>query len=59
MVVLSVVREEQLSLLYQNYTTSKMEIWITTNIDTDAELLWSKSFTVDSEIQSPILFRFA
>ncbi|KAG7578792.1 F-box domain [Arabidopsis thaliana x Arabidopsis arenosa] len=57
MVVLSVVREEQLSLLYQNYTTSKMEIWITTNIDTEAEVLWSKSFIVDSEIQDPYTFQ--
>ncbi|CAL9222518.1 unnamed protein product [Arabidopsis halleri] len=52
-VVLSVVREEQLSLLYEKNTTPKMEIWITTNIDTEAEVLWSKSFTVDSEIQDP------
>ncbi|CAH8261965.1 unnamed protein product [Arabidopsis lyrata] len=55
-VVLSVVREEQLSLLYENNRTSKMEIWITTNIDTEAEVLWSKSFIVDSEIQDPYTY---
>ncbi|KAG7578310.1 F-box-like domain superfamily [Arabidopsis thaliana x Arabidopsis arenosa] len=45
--VLSVVREEQLSILNWSRTTSKMEIWITNNIDTDATLLWSKSFAVN------------
>ncbi|EFH61779.1 hypothetical protein ARALYDRAFT_898748 [Arabidopsis lyrata subsp. lyrata] len=38
--VLSVVREEHLSILHWTRTTSKMEIWITNNIDTDATLLW-------------------
>ncbi|CAA0383351.1 unnamed protein product [Arabidopsis thaliana] len=37
---LSVVREEQLSILHWTRNTSKMEIWITNNIDTDATLLW-------------------
>ncbi|EFH61778.1 hypothetical protein ARALYDRAFT_342410 [Arabidopsis lyrata subsp. lyrata] len=37
---LSVVREEQLAVLNWSRTTSKMEIWITNNIDTDATLLW-------------------
>ncbi|KAG7578306.1 F-box associated interaction domain, partial [Arabidopsis thaliana x Arabidopsis arenosa] len=37
---LKVVREEQLSILNWSRTTSKMEIWITNNIDTDATLLW-------------------
>lgn len=47
---LSVVREEQLSVLHHNILTSKMEIWVTNKIDTEASLLWSKSFTVDSQI---------
>ncbi|CAA0383350.1 unnamed protein product [Arabidopsis thaliana] len=38
--VLSFVREEQLSVLYWSRATPKMEIWITNNIDTDATLLW-------------------
>ncbi|CAL9221916.1 unnamed protein product [Arabidopsis halleri] len=46
--VLSVVREEQLSVLNFSHTTSNLEIWITNNIDTDATiLLWSKSFAVN------------
>lgn len=42
-------------MLNQNLGTSKVEIWVTNkinkiNIDTKAELLWSKSFTVDLQI---------
>lgn len=46
--LMSVVREEELAVLYKRYNTSKMEIWVTNNIDTEAAL-WIKSFTVDLE----------
>lgn len=45
-VSISVVREEQLSLLQRNFNTSKIEVWVTNKIDTRAAL-WTKSFTVD------------
>ncbi|KAG5377937.1 hypothetical protein IGI04_025779 [Brassica rapa subsp. trilocularis] len=45
---LKIVREEELAVLYKRYNTSKMEIWVTNNIDTEAAL-WIKSFTVDLE----------
>ncbi|XP_010468518.2 PREDICTED: putative F-box/kelch-repeat protein At3g22730 [Camelina sativa] len=46
----SVVREEQLLVVDGNISTSKMVIWITSNIDVvgdAADLIYSKSFTVD------------
>lgn len=43
---LSVVREEKLSVLHKCYNTSKMEVWVTSKIDTEAAL-WTKSFTVN------------
>lgn len=43
--VLSVVREEKLSMLHWSPDTSYMEVWVTNEIDTQAAL-WSKSFTV-------------
>ncbi|WZZ17346.1 hypothetical protein YC2023_110435 [Brassica napus] len=45
-ICLSVVREEKLSVLHKCYNTSKMEVWVTSKIDTEAAL-WTKSFTVD------------
>ncbi|CAH8279130.1 unnamed protein product [Arabidopsis lyrata] len=45
---LSVVREEHLSLLYQSGVTQKMEIWITTEIETTS-VSWNKFLTVDFE----------
>ncbi|KAG7584144.1 F-box-like domain superfamily [Arabidopsis suecica] len=48
---LSVVREEQLSLLHRIQYTSKMEIYVTKKVDTEeADLLWSKSSTVNLPI---------
>ncbi|EOA33831.1 hypothetical protein CARUB_v10021311mg [Capsella rubella] len=50
---LSVVGEvEQLSLLNRNWSLSKVEIWVTNNIDTSTEaaLLWTKSFAVDFSV---------
>ncbi|EFH60319.1 predicted protein [Arabidopsis lyrata subsp. lyrata] len=48
---LSVVREEQLSLLHRIQHTSKMEIYVTKKVDTEeADLLWSKSSTVSLPI---------
>ncbi|CAA7018996.1 unnamed protein product [Microthlaspi erraticum] len=44
---LSVVREEKLSVLHHNYDTSKVEMWVTNKIDTEADLSWSKYFAVD------------
>ncbi|XP_020886707.1 putative F-box/kelch-repeat protein At3g22730 [Arabidopsis lyrata subsp. lyrata] len=46
---LSVVGEKQLSVLSQSDSTSKIDIWITNEIDNDIKgvLQWSKSFTVD------------
>jgi len=47
---LSVVGEEQLSVL-QEIETSKMEIFVTNKVGTEeAALLWSKSFIVDLPI---------
>ncbi|CAA7031883.1 unnamed protein product [Microthlaspi erraticum] len=46
--VLSVVREEQLSVLRNSSASQNLEIWVTNKIDTTEEALsWSKSFTVD------------
>ncbi|KAF3573836.1 hypothetical protein F2Q69_00061717 [Brassica cretica] len=45
-ICLSVVREEKLSVLHKCYNTSKMEVWVTSKIDTEAAL-WTGSFTVD------------
>ncbi|CAA7018997.1 unnamed protein product [Microthlaspi erraticum] len=42
----SVVREEKLSVLQHNFDTLKIEIWVTNKFETEADLLWSKSFTV-------------
>lgn len=49
---LSVVREEQLSILQQSLDTSMVEIWVTTNdeIEHTKALLWSKLFAVDLNI---------
>ncbi|EOA33045.1 hypothetical protein CARUB_v10016377mg, partial [Capsella rubella] len=47
-IALSVVREEQLSLLLQRTNESKVDVWVTDEIDTKA-VLWSKLFTVDIE----------
>ncbi|ESQ47466.1 hypothetical protein EUTSA_v10021918mg [Eutrema salsugineum] len=45
---LSLVREEQLSLLQQSYLQLKMELWVTNNkFDTEEPLLWRRCFTVD------------
>lgn len=49
---LSVVREEQLSVLHKRTDTLKMEIWVTNRFDTEAALLWSKFFTVDLHINT-------
>ncbi|CAA7045687.1 unnamed protein product [Microthlaspi erraticum] len=46
---LSSVREEQLSVLHRSFGASKIEIWVTNKIDTEAAL-WSISFTVDITI---------
>ncbi|KAG7583468.1 F-box associated interaction domain [Arabidopsis suecica] len=51
--VLSVVREEQLSVLHQNFDTSEIDIWMTSRTDSEADLLWRKSFTMDLKICSP------
>ncbi|CAA7012964.1 unnamed protein product [Microthlaspi erraticum] len=45
--ILSVVREEQLSVLHRCFGASKMELWVTNEIDTEAALLWTKSFAVN------------
>ncbi|ESQ37038.1 hypothetical protein EUTSA_v10002939mg [Eutrema salsugineum] len=39
--------EEQLSVLIQKFDTSVVEMWVTKKLDSEAELPWSKSFTVD------------
>lgn len=46
---LSVVKEEQLSVLQQSLVTSNVEIWVTTNdkIDQTKVLSWSKLLAVD------------
>ncbi|EOA14551.1 hypothetical protein CARUB_v10027789mg [Capsella rubella] len=43
---LSVVREEHISLLYQKEATQKMEIWISSEIET-TYVSWNKFLTVD------------
>ncbi|EFH59616.1 hypothetical protein ARALYDRAFT_898704 [Arabidopsis lyrata subsp. lyrata] len=48
-IALSVVGEERLSVL-QPIERSKMEIFVTNKVDSEAALLWSKSFTVDLPI---------
>ncbi|XP_010468245.1 PREDICTED: putative F-box protein At3g17500 [Camelina sativa] len=45
-IALSVVREEQLSMLLQRYDAPKVDVWVTNKIDTKAAL-WSKFITVD------------
>ncbi|KAG7577431.1 F-box domain [Arabidopsis thaliana x Arabidopsis arenosa] len=45
-VTLSSVRDEQLAVLYQNYDTYEMEIWVTTKIEPNA-MSWSKFLAVD------------
>ncbi|CAL9222503.1 unnamed protein product [Arabidopsis halleri] len=50
--ILSIVREEELSVLIQKEYTSKMEIWVANNIETEATLSWKKSFTVDIRIRT-------
>ncbi|ESQ37226.1 hypothetical protein EUTSA_v10003000mg [Eutrema salsugineum] len=47
--VLLVASEEKLSLLHWNNGSSKMDMWVTNKIDTEAPS-WSKSFTVDGYI---------
>ncbi|XP_023641894.1 putative F-box protein At3g22710 [Capsella rubella] len=44
-IILSVAREEQLSMLHQNYRTSKMDIWMANSIDDT--LSWKKTFSVE------------
>ncbi|CAN6811889.1 unnamed protein product [Brassica oleracea] len=44
--MLSVVREEKLSLLNWSRHVSYMEVWVTHEIDDTQPVLWSKSFTV-------------
>ncbi|ESQ47588.1 hypothetical protein EUTSA_v10022364mg, partial [Eutrema salsugineum] len=44
---LSVVREEQLSVLSKGFDSPVVEMWVTKNIDPEAELSWRKSFAVD------------
>ncbi|ESQ38882.1 hypothetical protein EUTSA_v10001844mg [Eutrema salsugineum] len=44
---LSVVREEELSVLSKQKYSLEVEIWVTKKIDTEAEFSWSKSFVVD------------
>ncbi|CAA0383352.1 unnamed protein product [Arabidopsis thaliana] len=49
------VREEQLSVLNWSRNTSKMEIWITNNFDTEATLLW-KRVHLDSQCNCVRIF---
>ncbi|EOA32839.1 hypothetical protein CARUB_v10016152mg [Capsella rubella] len=50
-IVLSIVREEQLTVLHRKNHTSKMDIWMADNIDdTRATLSWRKLFTVELKI---------
>ncbi|KAL0718882.1 hypothetical protein Bca4012_068205 [Brassica carinata] len=44
---LSLVREEQISVLHMSYFPLKMELWVTSNFGTEAALSWRKSFEVD------------
>ncbi|KAL1206559.1 putative F-box protein [Cardamine amara subsp. amara] len=44
---LSVVREEKLSVLFQQVGTSRTEIWVTNKIDETKVVSWSKVLTVD------------
>ncbi|CAA7012965.1 unnamed protein product [Microthlaspi erraticum] len=50
---LSVTREEQLSVLHRCYAPLQMELWVTNEIDTEAELSWSLpwslSYLIDEE----------
>ncbi|CAL9222502.1 unnamed protein product [Arabidopsis halleri] len=52
MMVLSVFREEKLSVSHQKFLTSKMDIWMTNRIDNEAALSWKKSFSVEFKILS-------
>ncbi|XP_010474542.1 PREDICTED: F-box/LRR-repeat/kelch-repeat protein At2g27520-like [Camelina sativa] len=55
---LSVVREEQLSVLHLNLDTRQMEIWVSNKIDDDTEtaLSWSKSFDLIYTLTSILVF---
>ncbi|XP_019098413.1 PREDICTED: F-box protein At3g22700-like, partial [Camelina sativa] len=44
---LSVVREENLSVLRVSLLTFKIEIWMTNKFDTEVALQWTNSFTLD------------
>ncbi|KAJ4887222.1 putative F-box/kelch-repeat protein [Raphanus sativus] len=48
--MLSLVREEQISVLHMKYFPLKMELWVTSNFGTEAALSWSKSFEVDLHV---------
>ncbi|KAG7578783.1 F-box domain [Arabidopsis thaliana x Arabidopsis arenosa] len=52
MMVLSVFREEKLSVSHQKFRTSKMDIWMTNIIDNEAALSWKKSFSIEFKILS-------
>ncbi|CAA7039019.1 unnamed protein product [Microthlaspi erraticum] len=54
---LSVVREERLYLLYQCQKTRKMEIWVTSEIETTFAS-WSKYLAVDLRPRPHMLFSF-
>ncbi|EOA32176.1 hypothetical protein CARUB_v10015432mg, partial [Capsella rubella] len=56
-IVLSLAREEQLSVLYSNYHTSNIDVWIANSIDdTRATLSWRKSFTVELKVPAISVF---
>ncbi|VYS52070.1 unnamed protein product [Arabidopsis thaliana] len=50
--VLSVVREEKLSVSHQNFCSSKMDIWMTNRIDSETAMSWKKYFSVEFKILS-------
>ncbi|KAJ4887208.1 putative F-box/kelch-repeat protein [Raphanus sativus] len=50
MMLLSLVREEQISVLHMNHFQLKMELWVTSNFGTETALSWSKSFEVDLHV---------
>ncbi|CAH8261948.1 unnamed protein product [Arabidopsis lyrata] len=52
MMVLSVFREEKLSMSHEKFCTSKMDIWIPNRIDSEAALSWKKSFSIEFKILS-------
>ncbi|EOA32621.1 hypothetical protein CARUB_v10015916mg [Capsella rubella] len=54
-IILSVVREEQISVIHQNY--SNIDIWMSNNIDdTQATLSWRKSFSVELKLPTNFCF---